>query len=71
MKNLKRKYGFEIQKKAQELIDTHKTYGLDDDQAKNAAIVTLTIMIPRLYPLEKSIYQKIYNHLTGTACPLK
>lgn len=71
MEILKRKYGPEIQEKANELVNAHKAKGLTDDQAKGAAIVTLTFMIPQLYPLSKSIYQKVYNHLTGTVCPFK
>lgn len=67
-----KKYGKEIQDKANEIIVSHQANGLSDDQAKQAAIVTVTFMIRKgLYPLEKSTYQKVYNHLTGTPCPYK
>ncbi len=68
-------YNSVIVNKAQELIDAHKVNGLNDVQAREAALITLKFMLTKAFSfrdtVEKSNYQKVYNHLTGTACPYR
>lgn len=68
-------YGSIIQNKAQELLDAHKANGLSDEQAKDAALITLKFMFTKAFSFrdtpEKSQWQKVYNHLTGTPCPYR